>query len=397
MKNSINQIAEQLLQGMGSIMPRPITSPVSLHEPAFFGNELKYITECIETGWVSSVGKYVDLIELKLCEITGSKYAIAMVNGTAALHIAFILAGVRGGDEVLLPSLTFIATANAATYCGATPHFVDSNEFDLGICPIKLESYLLEIAEIRDVFSINKKTGKIIRALCVTHIFGLPAQLKLLKSICDRYHITLIEDAAEALGSYYEGKHVGHYGLCGIISFNGNKITTTGGGGALLTNSPEIARCAKHLSTTAKIPAESWEYRYDAIGYNYRMPNINAALGCAQLENLFLMLEQKRKLAERYRKCFQNSAQIDSIIETAGNQSNYWLNAVRCAFSSIEERNHCLKVLNESAYCCRPIWELLTDQDIYRDCPKMNLDIAQKLVKEIINLPSGYMVAKGVY
>ena len=216
-------------------MPQSIKRPISLHEPAFFGNELRYVTECIETGWVSSVGKYVDLIEEKLCAITGAKYAIAVVNGTAALHLAYIMAGVKLGDEVLVPALTFIATANAVAYCGATPHFVDSNEKDLGVCPIKLDGYLSEIAQVQNGVCINKNTGKVIRALCVTHIFGLPAQLKPLKAVCDKYHIALVEDAAEALGSYYQGEHVGRYGLCGIISFNGNKITTTGGGGALLT------------------------------------------------------------------------------------------------------------------------------------------------------------------
>lgn len=389
-------IQEELLQTLDSVILASIKRPVALHEPAFFGNELKYVSECIETGWVSSVGKYVDLIEKKLCEFTGAKYAIAVVNGTAALHLSYMMAGVNPGDEVLVPALTFIATANAATYCGATPHFVDSNEKDLGICPVKLDSYLSEIAKVQNGVCINKNTGKVIRALCVTHIFGLPAQLKPLKAVCDKYHIALIEDAAEALGSYYQGEHVGHYGLCGIISFNGNKITTTGGGGALLTDDAELAMRVKHLSTTAKIPAESWEYRYDAIGYNYRMPNINAALGCAQLENLPIMLEKKRELAHSYRNSIADTEGIEFVSERENAHSNYWLNAVKCDFEDIYDRNACLKMLNSQGYGCRPIWELLSDQGVYLANPKMNLDVAQLLAKNIINLPSGFLLGRGV-
>lgn len=380
---------EKLLQTLDAVIPATINRPVALYEPAFFGNELKYVTECIETGWVSSVGQYVDLIEDKLCQFTGAKYAIAVVNGTAALHLAYMMAGVELGDEVLMPALTFIATANAASYCGATPHFVDSNEKDLGVCPVKLEKHLSEIAEIQDGYCVNKRTGQVIRALCVTHIFGLPAQLEPLKKICDRYHIKLIEDAAEALGSYYAGDHVGHYGCCGILSFNGNKIMTTGGGGALLTDDAEIAKRAKHLSTTAKIPAESWEYRYDAIGYNYRMPNINAALGCAQLENLPIVLAKKRKLAERYLEHVSSFDGIEFIEETEGNISNYWLNAVKCNFEDVDERNDCLKILNSQGYGCRPVWELLIDQIMFVVEPVMNIDNAERLVKNVINLPSG--------
>ncbi len=383
----------ELLKVLDSVLPQSITRPIALHEPAFFGNELKYVTECIETGWVSSVGKYVDLIEEKLCAITGAKFAIAVVNGTAALHLAYIMAGVKLGDEVLVPALTFIATANAVAYCGATPHFVDSSENDLGVCPIKLDVYLSEISEVQDGVCVNKNTGKVIRALCVTHIFGLPAQLKPLKAVCDKYKIALIEDAAEALGSYYQGEHVGHYGLCGIISFNGNKITTTGGGGALLTDDPELAKRAKHLSTTAKIPAESWEYRYDAIGYNYRMPNINAALGCAQLDNLPIMLEKKRELAGRYRESILKIKGIEFISESEDTQSNYWLNAVKCDFQSIEERNACLKILNSQGYGCRPVWDLLCEQNVYQGNPKMNLEAAKVLATNVINLPSSYLLS----
>jgi perosamine synthetase len=385
-------IQEQLLQTLDSVILASIKRPVALHEPAFFGNELKYVSECIETGWVSSVGKYVDLIEEKLCEITGAKYAIAVVNGTAALHLAYMMAGVKAYDEVLVPALTFIATANAVAYCGATPHFVDSNEKDLGVCPVKLDKYLSGIADIHDDVCINKNTGKVIRALCVTHIFGLPAQLKSLKAVCDKYQIALIEDAAEALGSYYQGEHVGHYGLCGIISFNGNKITTTGGGGALLTDDADIAKRAKHLSTTAKIPAKSWEYRYDAIGYNYRMPNINAALGCAQLENLPIMLEKKRKLADRYRKSIAKIEGVNFISESEENQSNYWLNAVKCDFENVDDRNACLKELNAQGYGCRPVWDLLPYVFPYRESIGMSLDCAKYLESSIINLPSGINV-----
>ena len=389
-------IQEKLLQTLDAVIPTSIKRPVALHEPAFFGNELKYVTECIETGWVSSVGKYVDLIEERLCQFTGAKYAVALVNGTAALHLAYLIAGVKVGDEVLVPALTFIATANAVTYCGATPHFVDSNEIDLGVCPVKLDEYLSEIAEIKNGVCVNRNTCKVIRALCVTHIFGLPAQLKPLKAICDKYNIALIEDAAEALGSYYEGKHVGHYGCCGVLSFNGNKITTTGGGGALLTNDAEFAKRAKHLSTTAKIPAERWEYRYDAIGYNYRMPNINAALGCAQLENMSMILKKKRLLANRYRDIIETIEGITFISESENSRSNYWLNAVRCDFKSVKQRDECLKTLNVKGFACRPVWDLLSEQNIYKSNPKMNLSVAKSLAKKIINAPSSMFIGNEV-
>lgn len=389
-------IQEQLLQALNAVIPASIKRPVALHEPVFFGNELKYVKECIETGWVSSVGKYVDLIEEKLCEITGAKYAIAVVNGTAALHLAYIMAGVKSGDEVLVPTLTFIATANAVSYCGAIPHFVDCNENDLGVCPVRLDKYLSKITEIQDTVCVNKNTGKIIRALCVTHIFGFPAQLKLLKDVCDKYNIKLIEDAAEALGSYYKGEHVGHYGLCGILSFNGNKITTTGGGGALLTDDEQLAKRAKHLSTTAKLSSEDWEYHYDSIGYNYRMPNINAALGCAQLENLPIILEKKRQLADRYRESISEIKGVEFMSDSKGAQSNYWLNTVRCDFKNVNDRDVCLKELNAQGYGTRPVWELLSDQSVYKENPKMGLEVANIVSKKIMNLPSGYFLARVV-
>ena len=271
----VNQVVDAIRRVAG-------TKPVGLHEPTFDGNEWKYLKECLDSSYVSSVGKFVDQFEENLAEYTGAKYAISVVNGTSALHIALKLAGVQPGDEVLVPALTFIATANAVSYCGATPHFVDSEEHTLGIDASKLRSYLNLIVDVEFNQSINKVTGKVIRAIVPMHTFGHPSDLDALLSISNDFNIVLVEDAAESLGSYYKGQHTGTFGLLSATSFNGNKTITTGGGGAILTNDEWLAKRAKHLTTTAK-KAHQWEYDHDEIGYNYRMPNINAALGCAQL------------------------------------------------------------------------------------------------------------------
>lgn len=261
------------------------SSPVFLHEPIFSGNEWQYVKECIDTSFVSSVGKFVDRFEVELARYTEAKHAIAVVNGTAALHVALKLAGVGQNDEVLIPSLTFVATANGVSYCGAIPHFVDSEESTLGIDPKSLRDYLASITEIRNQQCVNILTGRMIRAIVPMHTFGHPADMEGILSIGKDFHINIVEDATESLGSYYQGRHTGTLGLLGTLSFNGNKTITTGGGGAILTNDPEIAKKAKHITTTAKLP-HRWEYVHDEIGYNYRMPNINAALGCAQLEQM---------------------------------------------------------------------------------------------------------------
>lgn len=366
---------------------------MGLHQPLFHGNEWKYVKECLDTGWVSSVGKYVDKFEQDLAKFTGAKHAIVTCNGTAALHMCFILAGIQPNDEVLVPTLTFVATCNAIKYCDATPHFVDSNESNLGVDADKLEKYLEQIVEIKNKACYNKKTGKPIRALCVMHVFGHPVDLDILQQICDKFYLTLIEDAAEALGSCYKGNHVGHYGLVGALSFNGNKTMTTGGGGAILTDNDEVASCAKHLTTTAKTP-HPWLYQYDEVGYNYRMPNINAALGCAQLEQIPHFLEAKRNLAANYSEAFNNNTEIKFLIEPDYAKSNYWLNAIILDKQYANQRDCLLENFNNHGFGVRPIWELMHTLPMYRDCPKMDLTIAESLASRTINIPSSVILGE---
>ena len=275
-------LPEDIVKAIGSVVGM---NKAPLHEPFFNGNEWAYLKDCLDSSFVSSVGEFVNRFELELASFTGAKHAVAVVNGTSALHIALKLAGVQEGDEVLTPALTFIATSNAITYCNATPHFVDSEENTLGINATKLREYLISQTEQRSGQCVNRSTQRIIRALVPVHTFGHPVDLDGLLSVSHDFNITLVEDAAESLGSYYHGKHTGTFGLCGTLSFNGNKTITTGGGGAILTNNTKLALHAKHITTTAKLP-HKWNYCHDAIGYNYRLPNLNAALGCAQLEQL---------------------------------------------------------------------------------------------------------------
>jgi perosamine synthetase len=361
--------------------------PVGLHEPYFQGYEKKYVNECIDAGWVSSAGKFVDRFEQDLADFTGAKHVIVTVNGTAALHVSFLLAGIKPQDEVLVPALTFVATCNAISYCQAVPHFLDSEELSLGVDARKLQSYLQDIIVMKDDVCYNRVTNRPIRALCVTHIFGHPADLDAIKSICKKYNLILVEDAAEALGSYYNGRHVGLDGICGILSFNGNKIITTGGGGAILTNNKDIAAKAKHITTTAKLP-HKWLYHYDCVGYNYRMPNINAALGCAQLENIKYFLDAKRKLALKYQDIFCEVGGVRFMVEPGYAKSNYWLNAIILDAGLAGLRDSILEELNSNGIGSRPIWNLMHSLPMYEKCPKMNLSQAEDLVSRVINLPS---------
>jgi len=360
---------------------------VGLHEPLFKGKEWEYVKECLDTGWVSSVGKFVDRFEKKLEEYTGVKRAVAIVNGTCALHLALKLVGVKTGDEVLIPTLTFVATANAVSYTGAIPHFVDSEERTLGVDPEKLETYLTEISEIRNGACYNKQTGKRIIAVVPMHVFGHPVDLDALFKVCKNFKLILIEDAAESLGSFYKGKHTGNWGKLSALSFNGNKIITTGGGGAILTNSSNLADRAKHLSTTAKIP-HKWEYNHDEIGYNYRLPNINAALGCAQIENLPYFIKEKRNLAKRYQKAFENIQGIHFFIEPKYTQSNYWLNTIILGKGFKNEKDTILQALNDNGIQARPAWTLMHELPMYKTCPKMDLSTAESLENRLINIPS---------
>ncbi|TKI58587.1 LegC family aminotransferase [Brevibacillus antibioticus] len=360
---------------------------IALHEPVFQGNEWNYVKECLDTGWVSSVGKYVDRFEEMLCEYTGVKRAVAVVNGTAALHICLKLVGVERNDEVLLPALTFIATANAISYTGAIPHFVDSCHKTLGLDPKKLGEYLQEIAEVKNDGCYNKQTGRRIKAVVPMHTFGHPVDLDTLMEVCDRFRLELIEDAAESLGSFYKGRHTGNWGRVSALSFNGNKITTTGGGGAILTNDEELGKWAKHLTTTAKLP-HKWEFVHDEIGYNYRMPNINAALGCAQLERLPDLVKQKRMLATVYQQAFSTVEGVVFFSEPDFAVSNYWLNAIKLAPEWSHLRDEILQTTNEQGLMTRPIWKLLCDLGMYEGVPKMDLTVARELESTIINIPS---------
>jgi aminotransferase in exopolysaccharide biosynthesis len=364
----------------------------ALHEPSFQGNEWNYVKECLDTTFVSSVGKFVERFEKDLAEYTGAAFAVAVVNGTAALHIALKLAGVQPGDEVLVPALTFVATANAVAHCGAIPHFVDSEERTLGIDPVKLRDYLAATTEQCDGICINKMTQKAIRALVPMHTFGHPSDLDSLLAVAHDFTLVLVEDAAESLGSYYHGRHTGTFGLLGTLSFNGNKTITTGGGGAILTNDPELARKAKHLTTTAKLP-HAWEYRHDAIAYNYRLPNINAALGCAQLEQLTAFLEAKRTLYDVYCKAFANIAGVHLVNEPEGCRSNYWLQTLMLAEENVHLRDAVLQATNDVGLMTRPAWVLMNELIPYRDCPKMDLSLAESLFLRLINIPSSPKIA----
>ena len=358
-----------------------------LHEPRFSGNEWAYVKECLDTGWVSSVGKFVDRFEDELAQFTGAKHAVAVVNGTAALHMCLMLCGVERDDEVLMPALTFVATANAVTYCNAVPHFVDVEARAMGMSASALTTYLEEIAEVRDGTCFNRKTGRRIRAMLPMHTFGHPVDLDALLAVAERFHIELIEDAAESLGSYYKGRHTGNFGRVASLSFNGNKIVTTGGGGAILTNDSALAKQAKHLSTTAKLP-HRWLFEHDSIGYNYRLPNINAALGCAQLEQLPEFINKKRLMYERYHDAFQSVADVLIVEEPAQCRSNYWLQTLLLDETVAGLRDEILAATNDAGLMTRPAWTLMHRLKPFSDCPRMELPVAESLERRVVNLPS---------
>lgn len=367
-------------------------TPCFLHEPEFIGNEWSYVKDCIDTGWVSSAGKYVDEFERKLAEFTGARHAVAVVNGTAGLHIALQVAGVKAGDEVLIPALSFVATANAVAHCGAIPHFVDSSQATLGLDAKALGVHLERVAELTANGCHNKETGRKITAIIPMHTFGHAVDLDGLIDVAKRFALPIIEDASESLGSTYHGRHSGTFGCMGVLSFNGNKIITTGGGGAILTNDADIARKLKHLTTTAKQP-HRWEFVHDAVAYNYRLPNLNAALGCAQLERLPDFISRKRQLTQNYRKAFASIPGIHFVDEPEGCHSNFWLNAVRLNEPSMPLRDLLLTVAHDAGYHCRPVWTLLNKLPMYQDCPRADLSVAESLESSLINLPSSPKLA----
>jgi aminotransferase in exopolysaccharide biosynthesis len=359
---------------------------IPLHTPVFIGRERDYVVETIESTFVSSVGAFVDRFERDLAEYTGSPRAIATVNGTAALHVALQLAGVKPGELVMTQSLTFVATCNAIAYCGAEPVFVDVDRHTLGLSPQALETWLEENARL-DVEGICRTNDeKIIRACVPMHTFGHPVELDALIDVCARWKLALVEDAAESLGSFYKGRHTGTFGQLGTLSFNGNKIITTGGGGMILAGEA-LGTHAKHLTTTAKIP-HPYEYMHDEIGYNYRLPNLNAALGCAQLEQLEPFIRAKRAMAERYDEQLKDS-DLQFVREPAECRSNYWLNAVIC--DNRQQRDALLKATNDQGVMTRPIWALMNHLQIYAHCRKGNLNNAEWLEARVVNLPSSIL------
>lgn len=366
--------------------------PVLLHGPDLRGRAGEYVQDCIDTAWVSSAGSYVDRFERELAAMTGARRAIAVVNGTAALHMALKLVDVEAGDEVLVPSLTFVATANAVTYCGAFPHFVDVELATLGLDPSSLEQRLAVIGEKQNGRVLNRETGRRLAAVVPMHTFGHPVDLAGLMEVCERWGLPLVEDAAESLGSHYHGRHTGTFGRLGILSFNGNKIVTTGGGGAILTDDERLADRAKHLTTTAKVP-HRWEFIHDETGYNYRMPNINAALGCGQLERLDEMVTLKRRLADAYRDALADVRGVRFIQEPPGCRSNYWLNAIELDERLTGDRDAMLAAFDNEGIQARPVWRPMHQLSMYRSCPRADLPVTERLAERIINLPSSASLA----
>lgn len=387
MDHGYQSLASHFVGALEEVIGKP-GSVVALHEPEFAGNEWAYVKECIDTGWVSSVGKFVDQFEKTVAEFSGARHAVAVVNGTAALHLALQLVGVRPGEEVIIPTLSFVGTANGVAHCGATPHFVDVDDASLGIDPHALDRHLREVAELSPEGAVrNRRTGKRIAAIVPMHAFGHPVDMESLVDVASRWKLEIVEDAAESLGSYIGTRHTGTFGRVGILSFNGNKVVTTGGGGAILTGDAELARHAKHLTTTAKVP-HRWEYFHDEVAYNYRLPNINAALGCAQMERLPDFLARKRRLAERYADAFSRVDGMKFVGETAGRQSNFWLNAVRLNEPNTPARDALLASAIDAGYQCRPAWTLLHKLPMYANAPRAELSVAAAVEASLINIPS---------
>lgn len=358
---------------------------VPLHAPLFIGNEKKYLNECIDTTFVSSVGKFVDRFEEEMATYTGAKKAVVCVSGTNALHMAMMLVGVERDDEVLTQALTFIATCNAISYIGAHPVFIDVDLDTLGLSPKAVKVWLEKNAELKNGVCYNKKTGRRVKACIPMHTFGHPVKIDELVQICNEWHLELVEDAAESIGSLYKGQHTGTFGKVGAISFNGNKTITTGGGGMLLFQDEELGKLAKHLTTQAKVP-HRWAFVHDHIGYNYRMPNINAALGCAQLENLDRYVENKRETAQIYADFFKNIPDITFFTEPENCRSNYWLNVVMLKDKAAQQEF--LEYTNNHGVMTRPVWELMNRLEMFKQCETDGLKNTEWLADRIVNIPS---------
>lgn len=386
MHANTNANVERIVAAIGQAIPRA-RLPVPLHEPRFAGREKEYLQRCIESGWVSSGGPFVEEFESKLAALSGTKFAIATVNGTAALHAALHIAGVQPGDEVIIPALTFVATANAVTYCGAIPHFVDAEPKAFGLDPQKLKAHLERVSIRKEGKLVNRDTGRPIRAVVPVHVFGHPVDMDALNEVCRIFDLPVIEDATESLGSLYKGEPCGGLGLLGVLSFNGNKIVTTGGGGAIVTNDETLARRAKHLTTTAKQP-HAWAFIHDEVGWNYRMPNLNAALGLAQLEELDGFVVSKRALAERYASAFAEIGGVTFVREPAGTKSNYWLNAILLDEGGSVSRDAVLQASHKAGFLTRPAWTPMHQLAIFGHCPRGDLAVTESLARRLVNLPS---------
>lgn len=376
MHNKLVQLAQEIYQTKEFI---------PLHAPTFTGNEKEYVNNTLESTFVSSVGKYVDQFEEQIEKFTGTKKAIATVNGTAALHTALYMAGVKQGDLVITQALTFVATCNALYHMGAEPVFVDVSKVSLGLCPKALELYLEDSARINiDGLSEDKKTGQIYRAVVPMHTFGHPVELDELLIVCKKWNIILVEDAAESLGSFYKGEHTGTFGDFSAVSFNGNKVITSGGGGMVLCKKIEEGMHTKHITTTAKVP-HPYEFFHDEAGFNYRMPNLNAALGCAQMEALPIFLEQKRVLAKQYSNLFDGS-EFQFVEEPKYAKSNYWLNAIICPNSEVRETF--IEETNKQGVMTRPVWQLMHRLPMFENASCGDLSVSEWLEGRLVNLPS---------
>lgn len=361
---------------------------IPMHEPRFIGNERKYVMDTLDSTFVSSVGKYVDRFEEIIKEYTGAKHAIAVVNGTAALHMSLILAGVKRGDLVITQALSFVATCNAINYIGAEPTFIDINTENLGLSVESLKTFLKDVELINNI-ATHKPSGKKVSACIPMHTFGFPVEIDKIVELCDQYNIPVIEDAAESLGSTYKDKHTGTFGLLGTYSFNGNKTITSGGGGIIVTNNDELGKLAKHLTTQAKVP-HRWEYVHDHIGYNYRCPNLNAALACAQLEQLETFIENKRVTAHEYNEFFSSITSIEFVKEPLHSRSNYWLNAI--LLENKIERDKFLEITNDNNVMTRPVWALMHTLPMFQHCIHDGLKNSIEIESRLVNIPSSVRI-----
>ncbi len=385
--------AQEILSRLQEVLPQG-RDFIALHEPSFEGSEWEKVKTCLDSGWVSYAGEYVKEFDGALAAYCGVKHAICVNSGTSALHIALMLAGVRDGDEVLVPALTFVASANAISYLGAVPHFIDSDEKTLGISPEKLESYLGDIADSNEKGEcVNKNTGRRIATIVPVHVFGHPCDMDKIGRVAGDYNIDVVTDSAESLGSLYKGKQAGSFGKLAILSFNGNKTITTGGGGAILTDDDELAEQARHITTVAKTK-HPWKFMHDRVGYNYRMPNLNAALGCAQLERMDHFVAQKRTLADKYEEKFVDMEGLSFFKEPEFAKSNYWLNALLLDEGNEDALENILETTNENGIMTRPAWDLMNTLPMYADCPSMDLERSEALAKRLLNIPSSAFLAK---